>query len=217
MYQSSILQSHQPGGWVKILLLANAAVFLGQLAFPGGLLFLAFSGTAALAAPWTAFTYMFLHAGVFHIAGNMIGLYVLGPRLEQYLGRLFPALFVTSGAGGAALTMLLQPDIVMVGASGGVMGLLLASATVWPSAQISPLGLVSLKMSTLVVILAAFSLTAGFAMPGDGVAHFGHLGGMVSAWLFMKLAARRVGRSAAHAAARRLPAKDHASRFSRLK
>ncbi len=67
----------------------------------------------------------FLHYGVTHLLLNMWGLYVVGPPLEMWLGRLrFGALYALSGLGGSVLVYLLSPlNTATAGASGAIFGL----------------------------------------------------------------------------------------------
>ncbi|WP_030170559.1 rhomboid family intramembrane serine protease [Spirillospora albida] len=75
------------------------------------------------------FTAMFLHErggnyGFLHILLNMLVLWMLGPALEQVLGRWrFLTLFVLSGLGGWVLLYLVDPGVGGLGASGAVFGL----------------------------------------------------------------------------------------------
>jgi membrane associated rhomboid family serine protease len=70
-------------------------------------------------------TAAFLHYGPTHLLLNMWALYVVGPPLEMWLGRLrFGALYALSGLGGSVLVYLLAPlNTATAGASGAVFGL----------------------------------------------------------------------------------------------
>ena len=70
-------------------------------------------------------TAAFLHYGATHLLLNMWGLYVVGPPLEMWLGRLrFGALYALSGLGGSVLVYLLSPvNTATAGASGAIFGL----------------------------------------------------------------------------------------------
>ena len=58
----------------------------------------------------TVFTSMFLHGGLFHIAGNMLYLWIFGDNVEDTLGHLrFLALYVLSGVGAAAAQTVMRP------------------------------------------------------------------------------------------------------------
>ncbi|MCH1865675.1 rhomboid family intramembrane serine protease [Nocardioides sp. CFH 31398] len=76
-------------------------------------------------APWQLVTSMFTHLEWWHIAFNMLALWVLGPQLELALGRLrFLALYLLSGlAGSVAVLWLSDPTGATVGASTAVFGL----------------------------------------------------------------------------------------------
>jgi rhomboid protease GluP len=75
------------------------------------------------------FAAIFLHAGLFHLVLNGVALFLAGYVLEMLLGRAWLlALFVAGGLGGSALSYALNPaDVVSVGASGAIMGLLAAA------------------------------------------------------------------------------------------
>ncbi len=77
---------------------------------------------------WRLLTSTFLHFGIIHIALNMYCLFLLGPFLEQNLGRLrFTAVYLLSGLSGAALSYALGPSNEQAaGASGAVFGLFAA-------------------------------------------------------------------------------------------
>lgn len=73
----------------------------------------------------TLFVHMFLHAGFWHVAGNMWFLWMFAPKIEQRLGSwLFMVAYLICGLGAASLQTLLSPGstIPMVGASGAISG-----------------------------------------------------------------------------------------------
>lgn len=85
----------------------------------------------------------------------------------------------------SATTALYVP---MVGASGAIMGLLFAFGYLYPNLNIYVYLLFPLKAKYLVIIYAAIELFAGLkGNPADNVAHFAHLGGMLFAYLLMKI------------------------------
>lgn len=150
----------------KALILANVAVFIGQLATRQNVgpdllsKFGAFSTFAMIKNLefWRVLTFQFLHANIMHILMNMIGLWVFGQFVEAYLGRArYLALYLTSGISGAAMYMLLNaageiaasngahgiPLLIynsfttpLVGASAGVFGVVMAAAYVAPNQQL---------------------------------------------------------------------------------
>ena len=79
-------------------------------------------------APWELITSVFTHVEILHIAFNMYALWVLGPQLEQVLGRArYIALYLLSGlAGSVSVLWIADPQASTVGASGAVFGLMAA-------------------------------------------------------------------------------------------
>lgn len=169
--------------WVTRLLIANVAAFLLQQAMgPQWELMFVFHPAFVLARPWTAITYMFLHAGIWHLFFNMLGLYFFGPALENRLGgKHFIALYFVSGLSGAALTFLDPAPII--GASGGVFGIFLGFAYYWPREKILIWGVLPVEARILVGIMTVVSL---FGI-GSNIAHFAHLGGYVGAFIYLKV------------------------------
>src|SRR5262245_20762792 len=121
--------------WVKRLLVANVVVHvLVQLAGPLVYQIGAYVPALVLQRPWTAFTYMFLHApGLQHLLFNMLSLYFFGPRLEERLGgRDFLWLYVLGGLGGAVFSFFFEPQATVVGASAAIFAVMLGFAMYWP-------------------------------------------------------------------------------------
>lgn len=175
--------------WVLRLLIANAAVFFVTAGAPGVGNLLAFYPPDVLVRPWTPFTYMFVHAGFWHIAFNMLMLYFFGPRLEARIGsKDFILLYVLAGLSGALFSLFTNAAIV--GASGAVLGVIYGFAHYWPQERIYIWGILPIPAWGLVVGTAAISIW--FGMSGGGtVAHFAHLGGLAGGWGYLKLRERR--------------------------
>src|SRR3954467_12174976 len=127
---------------------------------------------------WTAFTYMFLHAGLWHLAMNMYTLWIFGPRLEHVWGsRSFALFYLWCGLGGAAFHALFGGLAPMVGASAAIFGVMLAYAMHWPRDEIYLFGVIPMRVATLVALLAAVNLFFGVSSGSAGVAYAAHLGG----------------------------------------
>ncbi len=177
---------------VTALIFANLAIHF--LIPPNSLLQqeLALVPGLLVARPWTAVTYMFLHApGFAHILFNMLSLYFFGPALELRLGgRRFLQLYFVSGLTGA-LVSLATPNSMIVGASGAIFGVLLGFAWFWPRQQIFLWGIVGIEARWMVMIMTALSLWGGATGARDGTAHFTHLGGFVGGWLYLLWMQRR--------------------------
>src|SRR4051812_40687086 len=79
---------------VRLLLIANVAVFFLQTTQPALVGALVFVPQLVLFRPWSIVTYMFLHGGLMHIGFNMLALYFFGPRVEDRIGsRRFTILY----------------------------------------------------------------------------------------------------------------------------
>lgn len=183
--------------WVRRLLLANVAVYMvTALAGPqmsrAVLHWFALVPLAVFVRPWTVFTYMFLHAGMWHLLVNMVGLFFFGPRLEQRLGsRDFLLLYTLSGLGGAVFSFIFAPTAAVVGASGAVFGVLLGFALFWPDEPIYLWAVLPIPAKWLVGGLVILSVYSGIAGAQAGIAHFAHLGGFAGGYGFLKWRERR--------------------------
>jgi len=177
--------------WVLRIIVANVLVFIAQgVVSPAVLNQLVLVPAQLVVRPWTIFTYQFLHGGLLHLGFNMLALFFFGPRLEARMGgNRFLGLYLASGAGGAALS-LLTPFSAIIGASGAVFGVLLAFARYYPRERIFIWGVLPIESRILVVLLALFSLYAGFSGAQAGVAHFAHLGGFVGGWIYLRMQER---------------------------
>jgi membrane associated rhomboid family serine protease len=135
---------------------------------------------------WTAFSYMFLHAGLLHLALNMYTLWLFGPRLEHVWGsRSFAFFYLWCGIGGAVFHALFGGLVPMVGASAAIFGVMLAYAMHWPKDEIYFFGVVPMRVATMVGIFVGIDLLRGIT-GGGGVAYFAHLGGVAFAFLYLK-------------------------------
>lgn len=108
------------------LIAVNVVMFLLQLAAPGLEPELVLWSPGVADGEWYRLvTSAFLHYGAMHLLFNMWALYVVGPPLEMWLGRLrFGALYALSALGGSVLVYLLSPlNAGTAGASGAVFGL----------------------------------------------------------------------------------------------
>jgi len=174
--------------WVKRLIIANTAIFLVTLLVGKGFVFdwFAFQPARVLTRPWGIVTYMFLHGGFWHLFINMLVLFFFGPPLENRWGsREFIKFYFICGLGGVALSFLFMPNAV-IGASAAIYGLMLAFAMTWPEAPIYVWGILPVKAKWLVGFLFVVSLFSAFGSGGQGIAHFAHLGGLITGFLYLK-------------------------------
>ncbi|MBA3496532.1 MAG: rhomboid family intramembrane serine protease [Gemmatimonadales bacterium] len=181
--------------WVGRLIIANAVMLLllmtvfvdptlhGALRFAPG---------EALRRPWTFVTYMFVHAGLLHLLGNMLMLFVFGPPVEQRLGgRAFILYYLYCGIGAAVLSLALSgvmPTAAIVGASGAVLGVGVAFALLWPDAEILVFPFpMPVKARTFILVLIGLDIVLSQLTPNDGIAHLAHVGGAGFGYLFFRL------------------------------
>ena len=175
--------------WVKRLLIANAAIFLLMWISGSAGFFVewfAFRPSRILTRPWGALTYMFLHAGFWHVFINMLMLFFFGLPLERRWGsREFIKYYLLCGLGGVALSFLFQSSSI-IGASAAVYGLMVAFAMTWPDAPIYIWGIFPVKAKWLAAFLFVVSTLSAFGGGGDGIAHFAHLGGLVTGFVYLR-------------------------------
>ena len=91
---------------------------------------------------WRVITYQFLHGDVMHLAFNMLVLYFMGPFIERSFGsKAFLKFYLVCGAAGGVVYTLfvllrILPAGVMVGASGAIMGILVAFGMLFPESKL---------------------------------------------------------------------------------
>jgi membrane associated rhomboid family serine protease len=138
------------------------------------------------------FTSMFLHAGVVHLAGNMLFLWIFGNNIEDTLGRLaFLVFYLACGTLAALSHVALNADSIYptVGASGAIAGVLGAYIVLFPRARVMT-GIVLIVYIQFVRLPAALVLGLWFVFQlftgawqqigGGGVAWAAHVGGFLA-------------------------------------
>ncbi len=150
--------------------------------------------------PWTLLTYMFLHAGFFHILFNMLMLWWFGRVLADLIpDRKIFSIYLLGGIAGALIFVITfnifpgfleyvkkvsaSSNVVLVGASGSVMAVILAAATLNPKGQMRffLIGNVELQYLALFMVLIDI-LQIPYTNPGG---HVAHLGGALMGWFFI--------------------------------
>jgi membrane associated rhomboid family serine protease len=181
-----------------ILLGANIAVFLLQSqSGPELLAWFALWPPGVLGGPpfeaWQLVSYGFLHGGFTHLFFNMLALYMFGGEIERLFGTRWYTLYYFACVVTAALTHLVVTSWMgaapapMVGASGGIYGLLLAFGIYFPHRRVLLLfPPIPLPARVFVFGFAALELFFGITQTAAGVAHFAHLGGMLGGWLMIQ-------------------------------
>lgn len=136
-------------------------------------------------------TSMFLHAGVVHLAGNMLFLSIFGDNLEDRMGHApFAAFYVACGMAAGLAQVLIDPTsaVPTVGASGAIAGIMGGYLLLFPRARIDII-LILIVFFKIFPVPAWIMLGLWFAMQafgglgpqGDGgVAYWAHMGGFVA-------------------------------------
>jgi membrane associated rhomboid family serine protease len=170
----------------QFLMLACTAVFcVQQLVSLAFLVLFPISSGAFL--PWQPFTYAFLHTGVFHLFFNMLALWMFGAELEMLWGRKrYMAFLLVSGLCGALLYLVMTAFVrgaPLVGFSGVIYGLLMATAVLFPDRTIMPIfPPIPMKMKVFAVVFAAILLLTSW----NDVSAMAHLGGALGGWLVIR-------------------------------
>jgi len=193
---------------IKTLLIACTAVFavqtlLGVFRPSAEALFQAYLGLVPYAVVhgyvWQLGTYIFLHAGLWHLLINLLVLWMFGRDLELTWGaRRFYFYFFLCGIGAGVITVAVKAALAAfgigslvtaptIGASGAIFGVLLAMAILFPHQQVWLIPFpVSLPMRVYVLIMGAIEFYFTLSSPGDGVSHVCHLGGMLVGYIYLR-------------------------------
>ncbi len=135
---------------------------------------------------WRVVTCLFLHGGLLHLGMNMLGLWILGPFVEQMFGTVrFIGAYLLFGLGASLFVVLLTElgwlqDAYLIGASGAVLGLIGATAAILLRASLNKNAAAKEQLRSIVFILA---LQAAFDLTTPQVSFQAHLGGVLSGFL----------------------------------
>jgi membrane associated rhomboid family serine protease len=195
-----IKQQYKNGGMLNRLIFWNIGCFVISLIFfwkfsqtrfdyPEWLA-LSSEPTTALVFPWTLITYAFLHSGFLHLLFNML--------ILNFTGRLFLTFFTERQLLGLYILSALFAGLVfvgmfnllgysgtVVGASGAVIAILLATTTYRPTMQVRLLLLGTVRLWHITGVLFIIELMQPLLMNTGG--HLAHLGGAIFGFIFMKL------------------------------
>ncbi|MGH0035858.1 MAG: rhomboid family intramembrane serine protease [Myxococcota bacterium] len=180
---------------IKNLLIANVAVYVAQIltnhwitAVGAVVPAQVWSGQAL----WQPFTYMWLHGGLMHIAFNMFALWMFGSPLALTWGdQRFLKYYLVCGVGAgfviATVPYLFDSPTMIptLGASGAVMGVLLAYSFTWPDRTIMlmfpPIPIKAIWLIPLILVIEFGSDPHGTS----NISHAGHLGGVLVGWIYL--------------------------------
>ena len=143
----------------------------------------------------TLFSSMFMHAGLLHLGGNMLYLWIFGDNVEDRFGHLKFLLFYILGGLGATFAQMAfsaGSDVPNLGASGAIAAVLGAYILLFPQGRVRVMmGRGVVPMPALMVIGLWFALqlfsgigsVADTAQTGGGVAYMAHVGGFVAGFV----------------------------------
>jgi len=149
---------------------------------------------AALRPAMTIITSMFLHGGVWHVAGNMLYLFIFGAAVEYRMGASrYAAFYFASGIAAALATILIAPEsrVPVIGASGAIAGVLGAYFIFYPRGRITTIlpififiQVIEIPAVIYLLLWFAIQLYAGIAAGQQGaamggVAWWAHVGGFL--------------------------------------
>lgn len=145
--------------------------------------------------PWTMITYMFTHVEFMHVLFNMLWLFWMGKILVEYIGtkKMLPIYFLGSLAGAWLYILaynvfpVFAPDLpfsTAIGASAGVMAIMVAAATLLPNYTIMLMFIGPVRLKWLVLV---FILLDALQIPqGNAGGHIAHLGGALFGFFYVK-------------------------------
>jgi membrane associated rhomboid family serine protease len=154
----------------------------------------------------TPFTAMFTHAGLLHLGGNMLFLWIFGNNVEDAMGPVrFVIFYLLAGLAATGLQLVFGPDSVTpnLGASGAIAGVLGAYIVTYPRAKVVTLVVLIFFFTILELPATLFlgiwfveqlffgALTSANTVAGGGVAYWAHVGGFVAGLLLVKVFATR--------------------------
>ena len=200
-------------GAVKWLMLSNLGIFiawelLGLLSPAAAGMVVGIGGLVPAAVVhgwiWQIFTYGFLHLGVMHLAGNLMGIWFVGSLVEGMFGtKRFVRYYVACLLGGAAGCILLAysgaapggATQLIAGASGANYGLLLAVGMLMGETEFMMFPLpMQIKAKYLVGIVLAIAVLVSLSGPG-AIIQAGLLGGLFAGFIYLKFWGRSASTS----------------------
>ncbi len=138
-------------------------------------------------------TYMFTHASLYHLLGNMLGILFFGVAIERSIGsKEFVLLYLLIGflCGIVSFVSYYFSGMYyafLLGASGSVYAVLLVYAVLFPHSKIFIWGILPVSAPLLVLIYAGISIWNQLFSVGSGIAHLAHLAGFIFAWLYLRI------------------------------
>lgn len=177
---------------VRSLVIVNVGMFFVQMIFHNSAVeqYLGLTPMLVLTKYWVwqLVTYAFLHGSGWHLFFNMFALWMFGPHIESMWGtKPFLKYYFLCALGAAICQFFLAPTSLVLGASGAIYGLLLAFGFLFPDSVIYLFFFFPLRAIQAVMFIALLTLVSAMSTSGGRIAHFAHLGGMLTGFLWFKL------------------------------
>lgn len=146
---------------------------------------------------WTLLTYQFIHANLWHLIANLLGLFFLGRLLLSLIPSFHVVrLYLIGGLVGGAFQLAWNAvftDAIVIGASGSVLAIIIAATTLVPYQRIQlllffiiPVTLTMRQVAWILVVVNAVTLLFGVSTSNrESVAVMAHFGGMFFGWLYI--------------------------------
>ncbi|MBK8600974.1 MAG: rhomboid family intramembrane serine protease [Flavobacterium sp.] len=193
---------YKMGGFEQKVIYWNCGVFLlslilfyrfrlGAFDFPTWIA-LSSDASEVLFKPWTLLSYFFFHAGFFHLLFNMIVLNFAGRIFLTFFNqKQFLGLYLLSGIFSGLIFILFYSVLMMgrssaiVGASGAIMAILVATATYSPFMNLRLLLIGNVKLWQFTFVILLLDLIQIFTENTGG--HVAHLAGAFFGFIYVKL------------------------------
>ncbi len=175
---------------IKILIGVNAALF-----FFDALLSLNLSSLFGLSPKtvipmiWQPFSYLFIHGGVWHLLINMLVLWMFGSELESIWGKSqFIKYYLITGVGSGLVWLLFNlshSNMILIGASGAIYGILLAYGMMFPNRTVLLYFVVPVKVKWFVLFIGVLAFYSSLGAHSN-ISHLTHLSGMIIGYFYLR-------------------------------
>ncbi|MCL2100697.1 MAG: rhomboid family intramembrane serine protease [Fibromonadales bacterium] len=177
---------------MQAILLINAVIYLLSWVFKMEILIYGAFIPSLAHELWRFLSYAFVHINFMHILFNMLMFWMFATEVCKTLGeRNFVSLYLASAVFAAIFSLPFytleamgnNPNIPIIGASGALFGVMVAYAFLFPERTILMFFIIPMKIKYAIWVFIA--ITVFMVRSNDGIAHFTHLGGIISGYLFM--------------------------------
>ncbi len=143
---------------------------------------------------WQFVTYMFMHGGIWHLLSNMLALFIFGVPVERKIGSKEFVLFyflvgTLTGIASYLFYYLTGHNVVLLGASGVIYGVMLLFSVFYPNSVVFIFGVLPIRAPMLVLLYFLFAFFGSLLSFGS-IAHSAHLFGLVFAFLYVLIRMR---------------------------